>query len=437
MGGRSLRVLTVAFVQAAVWTQAMFCHAQYASVSVGDTNTTVFDTRTVASVSDDDRVFGDYASSQDVSAINSSRDSLTESVSCGAANCGSPACGDTWGPSCGPPCGSVCGGCGTQCYNSCTDCCYCQSCCACPQIYDHFTSGWGEFLYLQASGADMAHAQQQNGTGGAGTVPFGIIGTVDPDYSPAARIGFNWAIDRCSSIAGSYTYYESDAVQSTVPPAIGGGAGTVGSLVHHPAATIIGSNGPVQGFYDINYQMIDIDYRKLFRGCCDHWINWSVGARYGHLEQDFLQVGNFAGGAAGAINTATTIDFDGGGLKFGLDGEKLIGCHGFSGYGRAAVAPMIGQFRSRYRMRNTTTQVDLAIAEWNDDRFVTNLEYEFGLRWTNKSGRLRLAGGYMAQFWYNAITTPGLVDAVQANNYSDVGDTISFDGFVGRVEVVW
>ena len=222
-----------------------------------------------------------------------------------------------------------------------------------------------------------------------------------------------------------------------VPPTIGGGAGTVGSLVHHPAASILGSSGPVQGFYNIDAQMIDLDYRKLWRGCCDYWINWSVGARYAHLEQEFLQTGTFAGSLGGAINTATAIDFEGAGLKFGLDGEKLMGKRGFSGYGRFAVAPMIGEFRSNYLMRNTTTSVDLAAARWSDDRFVTNLEYELGLRWTSCNGCLRLSAGYLAQFWYDTITTPGFVDAVQANNYSDVGDTLSFDGFVTRVEVVW
>ena len=34
---------------------------------------------------------------------------------------------------------------------------------------------WGEALWIHPTGVDMAHAQQQDGLGGAGTVPFGNI----------------------------------------------------------------------------------------------------------------------------------------------------------------------------------------------------------------------------------------------------------------------
>jgi len=39
--------------------------------------------------------------------------------------------------------------------------------------------------------------------------------------------------------------------------------------------------------------------------------------------------------------------------------------------------------------------------------------------------------------WFNIVSTPVFVDAVQADNYVDVDDTISFDGLVGRAEVRW
>lgn len=320
--------------------------------------------------------------------------------------------------------------------DSCADADGCVSCCIQPSFcpWEHRTSVWGEFLYLHATGVDMAHAQQQNGLGGAGTTPFGRIGTVNPDYEPGFRVGANWALDRCSSIAVSYSYYQSSAVDSILPPTIPGGGGSVGSLVHHPGAAITGSAGPVNATYDIDFQLVDVDYRRLWYGCNRHWLNYSLGARYGHLQQDFSQAGVFSGGLGGTIDTSTQIGFDGGGLKFGLDGERIIGCRGFSLYGRTSVSPIVGQFRSAYTMRNSTANVLLANAVWKDERFVTILDYELGLAWTGPCRHWRFTTGYTAAFWFNAVTTPSFVDAVQANNYVGTDGTISFDGLTARAE---
>src|SRR5205085_810070 len=64
---------------------------------------------------------------------------------------------------------------------------------------------WGEALWLHPTGVDMAHAQQQNGIGGAGTVPFGEIGVADPDFELGYRIGGEWRFDPKESVFGDYS----------------------------------------------------------------------------------------------------------------------------------------------------------------------------------------------------------------------------------------
>src|SRR6185503_336541 len=111
-----------------------------------------------------------------------------------------------------------------------------------------------------------------------------------------------------------------------------------------------------------------------------------LGAQVGHLQQDFSQSGVFSGGNSGAINTNTSINFDGGGLKAGFDVERhLCGC--FSLYGRFTAAAMQGEFQGRYSMHNTSTTALLADAEWTDSRIVPQLEYEAGLNWQSCKGR--------------------------------------------------
>jgi hypothetical protein len=316
----------------------------------------------------------------------------------------------------------------------CGEGCNCGDCCGpfCP--WGHCTSVWGEGLYLHATGADMVHAQQQDGIGGAGTVPFGKIGAVDPNYEPGFRVGANIGLSDTSSFGASYMFYESSAVDTITPPVIPGGGGAVGSLVHHPGAALTASVGPVNSQYDIDFQLAEFECRRLIFGDSCGYLNYSVGARFAHLEQDFSQQGVFSGGTAGAIDTSTEIDSDGGGAMFGLDGERRIGRRGLSLYGNAGVSPMVGQFSSDYLMFNDTTDTVLALAQWKDDRFVTLVDFELGLAWTSQSGKWRISSGYLAQFWFNTITTPEFVDAVQANEYTDRGDTLSFDGATARIE---
>lgn len=363
-----------------------------------------------------------------------SDDACTDGCNLGAATC-SDGLGYDFGcadGACSLDCGPEC------CDTGCCDTGYCDlGCCdpCCVEPWMHRDGVYGTFLYLHPVGADMHHAQQQNGTGGAGTTPFGEIGVVDPHHEPGVRLGGTLALGPCSSIAASYTYLETDSVSQLLPPAgVGGGLGTVGSLVHHPQADITSSAGPVDAFYNIDLQMADAEYRRLFRASNCSWMNYSVGARYGRLEQNFRQFGNYGGSQGGAIDTSTEIDFDGAGIKFGLDGERKLGSGQFSAYGNTSLSTLFGSFRGDYRMHNATTVSDLAIVRWEDDRVTPMLEYEFGVAWTSCSGSCRASFGYMGIHWFNVVTTPEFVDAVQADNYVDIGDTLSFDGLTSKVE---
>lgn len=308
--------------------------------------------------------------------------------------------------------------------------CYVEPCYIDPWV--HRDGVWGSFLYLHAVGADMHYAQQQNGTGGAGTVPFGQIGATDPGFEPGFRVGASLANGACSSLAVAYTYYDSDSVSTIDAPAIVNG--TVGSLVFHPGPAVTSSAGPAYADYTIQFQTADVEYRRLFLASSRGWANYSVGARYGRLEQDFFTQGVYAGAQGGDIRTNTDIRFDGGGLRLGLDGERRFGCGGLSCYGNGSFNALVGSFKGDYLMHNATSVTDLAIVDWADDRIAPMLEYEVGVAWTNCNGRWRVSAGYTAIHWFNAVTTPEFIDAVQADNYTDIGDTLTFHGLTSKVE---
>ncbi len=337
----------------------------------------------------------------------------------------------------GTGCDSGCGiGCDSG-YNTGCDSGSCGSCCRCLPWWAHRSSFSGEFLYLHATDADVAHAQQQNGIGGAGTVPFGSIGKTNSHHEPAVRLALNKALTDCTSLSMSYTFFESDSLDTLEPPIIPGGGGAVGSFVHHPGASITASAGPVNAAYDIDFQLADVVFRSLWKGNDCYAVNWSVGGRYGNLVQEFQQLGVYAGGSAGIIETRSEIDFHGGGLMFGLDGERRIGCRGFSVYSRGNLSALSGRFHADYRLNNNTTDVLLAAADWQDDRIVTMLELEAGLSWTGAQGKWRSSAGYLTSFWFNTVTTSEFINTVQANSYDGVDDTLKFEGLTARIERRW
>ncbi len=305
------------------------------------------------------------------------------------------------------------------------------------QPKQNLCSVFGEFLFLHPTGADVTHAQQQNGLGGPGTVPFGQIGVTDFTYEPTWRVGGSWWLSDCTSIVGSYTSFNASATDRVDLPALPGGGGTVGSFVTHPGAALDASIGPLNANAGLEFQLADGEYNAQLVEYECYALYGSVGLRYAHLEQDFAQQGEFAGGFGGTIGTNADVSFDGGGMKLGLSGHRELGNTRISIYGRSSVSPLVGQFSSHYAMRNTTGDILLAQADWRDDRVMTLLDYELGLSWTGPRGHLRLAAGYMASHWFNAVTTSSYINAVQTGSYLDVSDTISFDGPVAHAEVLW
>src|SRR4051794_4251999 len=128
------------------------------------------------------------------------------------------------------------------CDAGCTPSCYsgsCNSSAKCGPKCCFFA----DFLYLQVTDADVTHAQQQNGIGGAGTVPFGEIGTIDAKYDSGIRVGGAICCGPCSEFLVSYSFFETDNDETLDAPNIPGGGGAVGSLVHHPGAAITASAG--------------------------------------------------------------------------------------------------------------------------------------------------------------------------------------------------
>jgi hypothetical protein len=315
----------------------------------------------------------------------------------------------------------------------------CQECCI--PFWEHRTSFFGEFLYLRPTGIDMAHAFQSTTAGpltgfAPGANPDGAVGVLNPVYTPAFRVGGAVALDSCSSVGASWARFQSHCENTVALPRGPGQPNdtNVTSLVlvangnNIPPTASLATAG-----YDVDFQLFDVDYRRLLSGGFRHALNYTVGVRYGNLVQGFQQNTNFAQPLT-PQQTNTNIRFEGAGLRTGLDGARQIGNSRLSFYGKSFISVLFGEVNASYTQTNILDQTVQATSRWADVRPIPILEYELGLNWTSRNGHWRMSGGYYTAFWFNAVTTGQYVQSVQTSNFVNVGQTVSFNGLVSRLE---
>lgn len=294
----------------------------------------------------------------------------------------------------------------------------------------HAWEFYGEFLYLRSRDAEVAYAVPFNGpvrpAPAASPVQVGPVGVLDMNYQPSFRVGFNKHIDDCTRISAEYMMYESGATDQTL-------RGTnlnyvVHSLVSHPSTnSAANSYDQADGQYDISMDIVDVDIRKLFYNDCDLKIGWVLGVRAAQQEQTMLV--QLSGN--GTETVATDIDFNGVGVKFGLDGEATLGGQWLV-YANGSGSLMPGVFSADFdQARNLVTEVDTG---WKAGRIVTIWDLELGVSRISRCGNYRLNAGYMFSAWTNTLQTDEWIQGVHTNNFIGMDSTMTFDGLVARFE---
>ena len=63
----------------------------------------------------------------------------------------------------------------------------------------------------------MPYAALQDGLG-ALAVPMGALGVASPTYEPGFRIGGQWALDPCTAVAATFSWFENTDPDITLGP---------------------------------------------------------------------------------------------------------------------------------------------------------------------------------------------------------------------------
>src|SRR5262245_48399915 len=312
--------------------------------------------------------------------------------------------------------------------------------CADGWSYHYF--GWGEFLYLRPGNAEVAYAVPVNAAAAAaGTaIQTGPVHVADPDYAPAYRVGFGGVISPRTSLAVSYTAFDHNTFDSVIAP---GPGQTIHSLISSPnVLNGIGNGVAADAILQTEFKLIDVDVRSLIIYNPAWQINYLIGARYGNLEQ------HLAAGIAGPTGFEQVLaetEFDGGGVRLGLEGLRFHPSTQFFWYGRGYTSFLAGTFRARYEYDRpggiiaVTNQQTLT--SLNVGRVVAMLDFETGVGWQNFTCNLRFSVGYMFSAWYNMVRLNDFISAVQTNSFaipaSDLRGLVTFDGLQSRIEVLW
>ncbi len=302
-----------------------------------------------------------------------------------------------------------------------------------PPVYVHRTGVFGEFLYMRPRNAEVAYALPIDGPVApvlGNEVPVGPVAVVDPGYDIAFRAGFSYALNPGASLVAQYTRLRSDTDDSvTVNAPI-----VLRSLVSHP----LGANAATDTLdasatLDTELDQIDVDFRSLWLGCecpsCAYSLSWLVGATAARVDQSFAA--DYA--TIGVTTVSTDVEFQGVGMRFGLEGERIFPASGLFVYGSGISSFIFGEFDTTYSQVNSLNGTE-AFTSWNAGRIVPVLEFEAGAGWLGVNRHLRLSAGYRVTTWFNYVKTDDWIRAVQNHDFTNMDGTLTFDGLVGRAE---
>ncbi|MGD0901283.1 MAG: Lpg1974 family pore-forming outer membrane protein [Thermoguttaceae bacterium] len=281
---------------------------------------------------------------------------------------------------------------------------YCDNCVSTP-AWQFF----GGALFLHPRNAGIEYAVPINGPIVSGQVPLqmGRTALVDPDYKTGFYLGAARSLGQCSSISAEYTNYANranDSISTNAPLVLE-------SMVVHPSSLDAASTWNSASAHEfIGFQLADIDYRHQVYGDACGSLTWLLGLRYANLRQSFNS--DFESNTSATV--ASAVNFDGAGLRVGLETERQCFC-GLFFYGKTSASFLGGEVRANYLQTSSTVSKPVADTTWKDSPFVSMLDGELGVGWARPGGHVRASVGYVISSWLNAVKPAPGVDLVTSS----------------------
>jgi hypothetical protein len=370
---------------------------------------------------------------------------------CGPDGCGAGGCG--YDDGCCDTCGGE--GCGGQCWNRGGLGCDLFGM-VCPPGRYFFTA---DYLHVRANFSEAVAflVQEDDGAG----IASDTFHSFDFDYDSSYRLGGGYRLCNCGEeFRVFFTRLESSA--DAFPPD--------GALI--PFEVSVPPGGTASARADVEVDSIDVEFAKTIPlgaalgcgdacgdtcGCgdecgshcdCPAWdVTWSGGLRFADAEwsRSFS-----AADSTGFVGTETlsAMDFEGGGLKLGLEGRRYFWGNGcLSVYLKGDISLLLGDVDiiTARRTDDPTTPTDtdtLILQTISNRQIIPVTEIEAGLT-GHITCNTSITTGYMLSAWHDLGFrdefqgfSNGVAGSLLETNYDDA-NILGFDGFFARLEVAY
>jgi hypothetical protein len=327
-------------------------------------------------------------------------------------------------------CGSK-GGCDIKACGCVGDCC-CRS--YCIRVY-------ADYLWLNVRDNELAYAVEANSNlpqldDPSFPIQVSRVGVLDHDFSSGFATGFAVCLDACSELGVTYTWWDaatSDQIQVTDeyldPPQI------VPMLMHPATQNAISGSYAAGARFEIDFDLVFVDFRRLLVNDCSNVFGYTFGVGWAGMEQNLgVRYADDLEQPVEEVVVATDIDFTAVGMHMGLEAERHFCCRiPAMMYTKGFASLLAGEFEASY-LQSEVASMPAVNTIFKADRLVPKFDLELGMGLSTPKGCMRATIGYVFSAWCNMIKNEDWIRAVQTNNFKDLGDTITFDGLIARIE---
>ena len=354
-----------------------------------------------------------------------------------------------------------------SCYTG-TQCCETQCCGRRGQFFVG-----ADYLHIRSTFSEStAYVTRTGGTPTGPDLLPPITNTfheLEYDYEPSYRVYGGYRFCDCGGeIRFAFTQFNSSAAADSGPvPLPSGGQST--QYLYGDELPAFEAGDRIQTRSNVDAKIYDLGFAKTIPlgspaccgggGCCDTccddsccdssccdsccwcpaWdIKWSAGLRFADISWDRVANLQTPSNAQRAGETrSTTMDFEGGGARVGLEGTRYLGRRQrFALFAKSDISILLGDVNINYIKDNITINGDEEFTRYHSTQLIPVLDIEAGGT-VYVTDCLTISGGYLFSAWHD-LGMRDTFDILDGNGPTfDDANILGFDGFFVRSELAF
>lgn len=278
-----------------------------------------------------------------------------------------------------------------------------------------------EYLFMRPRSRELDFAIVDPSNLGA---PIGSVQNLEWEWNSGVRIGGGYRLPPDGWQVGVYYTYFHSGTSSAIgaPP-----GGTLFATLNHPGDMELADTAAANS--SVNFNVVDLELSKTLAFHDSFTLRFFGGGRYAWVQQRLNA--EYNGGDFSNDLVSSPVDFNGGGLRVGAEGDWDFGW-GCSIFIRASGSLLIGSFNTSLVETNNSGATTLVNVTDNFDKVIPVTEIGLGFAWHYH--QFTVSAAYELADWSNLVDSPDFVDDVQQGKMSRRTSDLTLDGFIVRME---